>query len=497
MYQDTFEDYETAKITGEIIIKESLENIADNINTSDIEGQPLLIMNTLSWERKAPVRISLNETKFNNPCVFNENGEKIPAQVIDGENGKELLFVTSKISSLGYSVYRLSEAQPAGSRLSEIKTDKYNLENKYFKIEIDEKTGYLKKVYDKINKKNILNSPKGNMLQLLEDIPAECDSWEIKYTGKIWELGTVDDIKIVEKGPVRTVVRIWKSFSGQGRKKYLPPRVFEYNLPGIDFPSSFFVQDIILYNDLPRIDFQLKVDWWEDHLLLKTVFPVNVKNSKASYEIPGASIERPTTFRNSWEKARYEVPVLKWADLSDSGYGVSLINDSKYGMDIHENIIRLTLLKSSATFNEPLSTPDPVSDRGKHIINYSILPHKKTWKEAETQESAFEFNYPLFVHFMPKHKGKLPKKFSLLNISPHLIVTSFKKADVPGYWILRLYETCGKNTNGAIKFSCPVEKIHETSMLEDIDKKLDTNMNRIRLKVEKNKIKTLKLKIKN
>jgi len=193
--------------------------------------------------------------------------------------------------------------------------------------------------------------------------------------------------------------------------------------PTTDFPSSFFSQEIILYDDIPRLDIHMKADWWEDHVLMKVAFPVNVKNEQATYEIPFAFVQRPTGRKTPWEQARFEVSAIRWADLSDEDYGISLLNDSKYGHDIKDNVMRLTLLRS------PL-WPDPMADKGRHQFNYALYPHPGDWKEADTVQRGYEFNYPLLSFFVDTQKGKLPPSSSFFKASPsNIILATVKKSE--------------------------------------------------------------------
>ncbi len=124
--------------------------------------------------------------------------------------------------------------------------------------------------------------------------------------------------------------------------------------------------------------------------MLKVAFPVSVNNNIATYEIPYGSITRSTKRETSWEKAKYEVAAQNWADLSDNNYGVSLLNNSKYGYDIKDNVMRLSLLRSP-------KWPDPTTDMGTHSIEYSLYPHKGNWKDANTVRKGYEFNHPLIA----------------------------------------------------------------------------------------------------
>lgn len=152
--------------------------------------------------------------------------------------------------------------------------------------------------------------------------------------------------------------------------------------------NSTIIQDMIVYAKDRRIDFRTYVDWQESQRLLRTSFGVDIRSNKATYDIQYGNCERPTHWNTSWDLARFEVVGHKWVDLSENSYGVSLMNDCKYGHDIKENKIGLTLIKSGVD-------PDPTADRGKHWFTYSLLPHKGTWREADVEISSWKLNNPL------------------------------------------------------------------------------------------------------
>jgi alpha-mannosidase len=318
----------------------------------------------------------------------------------------------------------------------------------------------------------------GNLLQCFEDIPTEYDAWEIKYTGKKWELNKPESVQLVEGGPIRAVIRVKKNFLGTAKSNMQPTS---------SFPSSFFTQDIIIYNGIPRIDCQMTADWWEDHILLKVAFPLNVKSDVATYEIPYSHITRPTTRNNSWERARYEVSAHHWADLSDGNYGVSLLNDSKYGHDTEGSLMRLTLLRSP-------TSPDPLADRGKHSFAYALYPHEGGWQKANTVRRGHEFNNPLIAELVTSHAGDLPLSCSFVKAEPeNFVLTAIKKAEDSNALILRFYECNGESATARITLPQNPKAVYETDFLEKNIGKLNLDKNIVTIPVGKNETKTIKV----
>ena len=187
------------------------------------------------------------------------------------------------------------------------------------------------------------------------------------------------------------------------------------------------------------VDFDTEVDWHETNRLLTVAFPVDVRSLRATYEIQFGHVERPTHANTSWDVARFEVCAHRWADLSEPGYGVALLNDSKYGYDIAGNVIRLSLLRSP-------TWPDPVADRGTHRFVYRLFPHAGDLREAGVIEGGYDLNVPLIAHpTTPVPEGRR-HRLSLLSVdAPHVVIDTVKTAeDGSDALVVRLYEAWGR-----------------------------------------------------
>ncbi|WP_458119827.1 alpha-mannosidase [Paenibacillus sp. Z6-24] len=221
---------------------------------------------------------------------------------------------------------------------------------------------------------------------------------------------------------------------------------------GWQIGQSEITQDIYLYNDHPRIDFKTRVQWQESHKLLKVNFPVDMVASSATYEIPFGALERTMNSNTSWEQAQFEVCGHRWADISEGDYGVSLLNDCKYGYDIKNGHMRLSLLRAS-------KWPDEQADQGDHEFTYSLLPHDGNWRQAHIVRAAMELNQPAHYRFADDHTAKAeglePAGGSLLNYEGgHIILETIKPAEDGDGTTMRLYESSG--SRGTAQISWPV-----------------------------------------
>lgn len=487
VYKDAADDYKVAqeKIRG--VQENATLGIAGKIDTTTAKGTPLIIFNPLSWLRTDAVSVSVPLSQKESVEILDEEGKPVPFEMKPlSFNQKEAVvnFIAKNIPPVGYSVYSLVKKETPVSaentKITEGVTDDFiQMENKFFTLKINKKTGNIASLFDKrMNKEFIEQGKEGNVLQIHEDRPERWDAWDIGYTGRMWEINKAESVEWVENSDLRKVVKIEKTFLGFTKDREAPTETF---------PSSFFTQYVIMYNDIDRIDIKTDADWWEDHMLLKAAFPVTIKNDMATYEIPFASIQRTTKYETLWEKARYEVSALRWADLSDNTGGISILNDCKYGYDIHGNIMRISLLRSP-------TWPDPMADRGKHTFTYSIYTHPGTVTEGSTIRRAQELNIPLTACLSDSHNGTLPAKYSFFDVNtPGVILETVKKAEDDNSIIIRCYEAFGKDSDAMLSFFKEPKSIVETDLLEN--KTLDHKVTgkSLALKFKKFEIKTLKI----
>jgi alpha-mannosidase len=226
------------------------------------------------------------------------------------------------------------------------------------------------------------------------------------------------------------------------------------------FQNSTFIQDVTLTPGIPRVDVKMQVEWHEKHILLKVAFPVSAQSQKATFEIPYGSVERPTTRNTPAEQAQFEVPAIRWADISDATHGFSLLNNCKYGYDAKGNVLRLSLLRSP-------EWPDPHADEGHHEFTYSLYPHAGSWREALTVRQGYDVNYALLTMPVDKHAGALPPEHSFVEIKPdNVVLTAVKKAEDDDALIFRFYEWAGKDTDVKIQLPPGAQTAHDANLME-------------------------------
>lgn len=375
------------------------------------------------------------------------------------------LFQTSEIPSKGYRRFERYKGGQA-ELTSDLSITSSRMENQFFCLELDE-NGQFARIYDKKNDRELLPAgAKGNVIMSYEDRPHNYDAWDINhyYAEKCWEVNQIQSIKVVEQGPVRAVLRIERSYL-----------------------SSTIAQNIILYQNIPRIDIQNEIDWKEHLILLKCLFPVDMRCEEAVFEIQYGSVKRPTHSNTSWDFARFEVCAHKWLDVSEWDYGVSFFNDCKYGVSVRDNVVGLTMLKS------PLY-PNPEADKEFHQFTYSIYPHQGSWQESGTVRQAYLLNNPFMAEVKERDGGWLPAVYSLVQAeAENIVLEVVKQAEDSEDMVLRLYECWGRRTKTKLSWSFPVKEVWECDLLEQKEAGIAAEGDGISMMFQPFEIKTVKL----
>jgi alpha-mannosidase len=339
------------------------------------------------------------------------------------------------------------------------------LENDFVRVELD-RAGDITRIFDKVNQRDAL--PVGavaNQFQAHEDRPINWEAWDVDIflTDKMLTAKPAQSITVVEAGPLVATLEIHR-------------RIL----------NSDYVQRISLRRNSPQIDIVTDILWNERHIFLKVAFPVDVLSPTATYEIQWGNTERPTHRNTSWDWARFETCAQKWVDLSEGGYGVSVLNDCKYGHDIKENVIRISLLRSP-------SYPDPLADLGEHRFAYSILPHAGRWNET-TVAAAYALNDPLIAaRVSGQGAGGAPGSFVSCDAA-NVVIETVKMAEDSDGVIVRLYETQRRRGPITLTTSFPIKSAERVNLLEDPGAELAVSGNQASYSIRPYEIATLRLR---
>lgn len=382
----------------------------------------------------------------------------LPMQVVTAANGaRSALYQTPPIAGRGWLALRAGAPErphprppydPERPSATGTEDGGAILENALYRLTINA-AGEITSLIDKRiegGREVIQAGQVGNRFIAFEDRPRNFDAWDIDayYTRKPYPVDTAQ-VTVTEGGPLRASVRVKRTFL-----------------------NSVIEQDISLYRGLARIDFATRAEWREHHILLKVAFPLDVRVTQARSEIQYGSISRPTHTNTSWDQARFETVAHRWVDLSEGDYGVALLNDGRYGHDIHENVVRLSVLRSP-------TSPDPDADQGAHEVTFSLLPHLGAWPAGDVVAHGYALNHPLrLIRPLRDERDAEPQPALAANAPPTLfavegsgvVIEAVKRAAEGDELVVRLYESTGSRVAAQITCANPIASVVETDLLE-------------------------------
>ncbi|MDO4274051.1 MAG: alpha-mannosidase [Eubacteriales bacterium] len=407
VYEDCHKDYGIIESIADCVERESLSSLLSEKEDS------YTVWNASGWEISELAAVP--ETRKG---VFtDEQGNVLESQRSDG-----LTYVAlDKIPAMGCAVVHFQPEEAAAKAgvsvqapqtASSFMVSGREVETPFYSITLNQ-YGQITKLYDKTFSRDVLpKGEKANVLQMFEDKPIDNDAWDIDifYQEKMREITELTEFDVTECGALRLVIHMeWI------------------------YMNSRIAQDMILYRDDRRIDFKTYVDYHERQQLLKAAFPVDIRSTYGTYDIQYGNVRRPNHWNTSWDQARFESVAHRFADLSERNYGVSLLNDCKYGHDIKDNVIRISLIRAGLQ-------PDHLQDQGEHFFTYSLLPHGGDFVEGNTVQSAYQLNNPVKV---VKGASALPYKNFFTLDNPFVEVDAVKKAEDSNALVIRFHEYAG------------------------------------------------------
>lgn len=450
------------------VLTSSVNSIAMHLNTQ-VSGTPVILYNTESFPVKDIVSITLPSMQGSYQ-VTDAKGKNVLSQVVTDSEGKSHLWVDASTPATGCAVYSM---KAGGKIVGAAVADTRSIENSVYKVTVDN-NGDITSLIDKRCNKELVASGKSIRLAIFENCKSySWPAWEVlKEAIDKTPVGINEDVTIkqVDNGPLCKSLLISKRYGKSNFKQYI--RLYEGSRAD-------------------RIDFCNEVDWHSKNSLLKAEFPLSVSNEKATYDIGLGSIQRG----NNTDTA-YEVYAHEWADLTatDNSYGVTILNDSKYGWDKpNNNTLRMSLLYSPQTDNR--YSYQGLQDQGYHNFTYSIIGHAAALDRTVAVEKAAILNNPIRPFISSKHTGDLGSEFSFVSSdNRNVIVRALKKAESSNEYVIRVYENEGKNDQTAhLTFAGTIVKAVEADGTEKEIGPVSFNGNRINVCIKPFSVKTYKV----
>lgn len=459
VYEDSKEQYEAIGAKGRELASKATAALTASIAT---DGDSLVVFNTLGLARTDVVITEMPACE--DFAILDFDGTALTWQkTYDGK----LAFLAKNVPAKGYKTFKLVKG--ASAENDSVKATLETVENDYYKVTFNGDMN-ISELYHKESGRSV--APEGEVLNNLvayEDRSHVYEAWDIKcyYDEKFWNIDNVVSKELIENGPVRTVIKVERTFN-----------------------SSTIAQYFVFYPHTVRIDVNYDIDWKERNVALKAHYPVDVNTTKATYDIQFGNVERTTHNNTTWDYAQFEACGHKWADLSDNSFGLSILNDCKYGWTIKEGSIKPTLLRSA-------TEPNYYQDRERHTFTYAIYPHTGEVNSSDVVYEGYCLNVPMYCVSTDAHSGSLSQEFSLVNADKNnIIIETVKKAEDSDAIIIRAYETWNRKTAVTFDFGVDVASVSECNLLEEKDAELPVAVNKLSVEFKPFEIKTFKVILK-
>ena len=473
-YEDTRRDFAEIQSTCETVKKQALSGFVKK----DPAGKttkpiPFSVFNPTAWERSDYVELQVR-TDAKSFHITDSNGTQVEHQLLGRKKGTvHLLCYIENVPAFSFSQLTVTPSDMKPQVPVPWKMTNRQIETPQQRIRFDSR-GQISSFYDKTLRREILaEGARANQFLAFRDTPKQWEAWDIDqdYGNRSLELLRFERMRILEQGPLRATIRIEiRSENG-----------------------SRITQDMRCYHKSRRVDFDSSISWRERQTMLKVAFPFRIKSHLPTYEIQFGAMQRTSKPTESRQKAKFEVPAQQWVDLSEAKFGVSLLNDCKYGFDASNNTLRMTVLRSPHYPHalEPWRlNDDRCTDQGEHTLTYSLYPHHEDWREAETTRRARELNQPLLVL-----EGTATRIPSLVSISsPGIMVDSIKKAEESDEIIIRMHEAHGQPVKTTLTFGLRADAAMECDLMEQEQGPLKISKSKLSLKFGAFEIKTIRVK---
>jgi alpha-mannosidase len=498
VYEDTIRGYEYTRHRSDDLIDASWDVLASRIDSRE-PGTSIVVFNPLGWTRSdiAEVEVGFGEGGVDGVELTGPGGESVPSQVIEatryadgGLKTARLAFIAREVPALGYATYHAAPGRRAGKTTAipaHADSAEVVLENDLYRVTLDGRSGAMTQVHVKPGDWDLL-SDRGNVVVRQQD---RGDLWEL-YRG----LDGGSRIAMTTKQPVPK--RGQAAFSDEGKgepgKVRTGPVFSEFEVAR-SFGPGRFATAVRLYNGLRRIEVTTRLVNGEKYVRYQVMFPTSIAGGRTTHEITFGAIERPSAI---------EFPVQNWADHGDGRHGLALLNVGLPGNITTDGTMMISLLRShnlgaygfGGGYEPGMSSESGFQLGQERTMRYALVPHAGDWREAGIFRDGLEFNHPLLCRKVLPHAGKLPARWSLLEVSSPNVVVSALKSGREGTAILRVYEAAGRPATGVkIAFHARFAEAVMTNLLEDREGEPRVENHAISLDLRPYQIRTIRLKL--
>lgn len=449
-YDNTRLEYARLASEGSTLISAALNAVTDTGSDGFIT-----VINPLTHTVTGTVSVTLPDGYS---AVEDLSGGKVVCSVYEKNGVKSVSFTAEDVPSLGYKIYKFtaeSENRPT------VTVSPSLLENDFLRIELDA-NGEITSVFDKKNNRESLTG-NANRLTVYQDKPIHESAWnlEFDYQMKSFPLTHADSITVNEASALRGEIKIVRSFN-----------------------KSVITQYISLTHNESMLRIRTEAEWYEREKILRADFPVSVRSPYSTCETAHGSIQRPTHYNTSYDLAKFEICMHKWVDLSEGDYGVSILNDCKYGCNVTDGNIGITLLRGPIV-------PDPTADIGHHEFTYVFVPHSGSWQQAGISALSYELNMPLTA-ICGVPTDSCPQSFIQID-RPGIVLDAFKRSLDGDGCILRIFEAHTTRGSCTVSLAKDIARVRECNLMEVNESELSHSKSSFTFDIKPNEVKTFRI----
>ncbi len=422
VYEDSRRDYEAIREIGGGGVSDYRQRALSK------EADRYVVYNDSVWGQDV---LAVIQRSGKEPGIFTDEA----GNALLSQQAEDKYFVQVKgLPPMGYQTLRFCPGKEL-EESSAFTVDAKHIETPFYSICLND-YGQITRLYDKQMEREVLaHGERGNVLQVFEDKPLDNDAWDIDifYQQKMREITDLTAFEVIQCDALCLTVHM------------------EWN-----YMQTVISQDMTLYSGERRIDFKTEVDFHERQQLIKAAFTVDIRSTYATYDIQYGNVRRPNHWNTSWDQARFESVGHRFADLSERNFGVALLNDCKYGYDIKDNVMRISLLRSGLQ-------PDHLQDLGRHTFTYSLLPHEGDFVKGQVVEAAHRLNNPPDVF----EGAPLEASYSFFTVDNSQVeVDAVKKSEDGRYLVVRFHDFAGARQKVALQPNFSYEAWAESDLME-------------------------------
>lgn len=445
--------YESFRATVQPVFASSIAAVTREIKAA---GSSVVLFNTLGFERGGVREVALAAGQ----TLSDSSGRTLPLQRLD--NQRAVIQLPSPLPAYGYEAFAVSAAQPSATARA-VHISEHVMENDLLRVTLNEQ-GEIRSLFDKHAQRELV--PAGRVHnQMLAVRGGTGFGPTVAANAPGTAITQLESLRIVERGPLRAA---WEVVRRHG--------------------ESTIRQRLVLAVDSPQLEVESDIDWREA-TELHVFFPLDLKTTTALQGIQFGHQRQSTTRNNPADASRTLLAVHDWLAIAEDNYGFAVLNDGRMGYDVKSGGVSVVLFTNQQVANAN-------GDRGANRFAYALKPYAGSLTDARIMHAGHDFNHPLLAERIAAQSGRLPSRFGVAEVrgAPSVLLTEIKPAEDGQGWILRLYESGGRQARAEVAINVPFTAATAVNLREDGNEALPVQEGRVALEFSPFQIRTVRIR---